>query len=569
MKKLNLIIFVLFLMILLSSCSLFCTHEYEEKVVASTCVTEGYTEHTCKHCSDSYKDNYQPFIQHYFLGGPCTVCGMKEITDNITPNTEWYSEETAMFTLTTKEELAGLASLVNSGTDFKSKIVYLGSDIDLGYYEWIPIGNSEHAFNGKFDADGHTVSSLKINAKDGYVGLFGNSCGQIINLNINNASIFADHDYKYVSIVCGYTVSEITNVSAKGFVEAAKSNFVGAIAGAANPGEMVYSKLYNFAAVKGADYVGGIMGEVTSNGIVQTDKITNTGDVTGASQVGGIFGHIGAKVGSSVYSATSSADIVGEYYVGGIVGKADSVSVSYCSNEGSTVTANSYFTEGSNFYVWLGGYVGYGYNVDNCTNDVNITYTARGSFIGGIIGFSNGEITNCTNNGNIESYANDVGGIVGKITDIYGKVFTYQNLKNNGNVKGNNYVAGIVGYVYRRDNLNWNDSGFVVFDNVDNNGDVCGIDNVGGIIGFTYLDDPDWYEINIRGTKLTNKGSISGENYVGELIGHYNFADGSMSSVSDYTVTGKITVKGDLLEGEYDIGSDHNLTLTDRKVDGQ
>ena len=49
---------------------------------------------------------------------------------------------------------------------------------------------------------------------------------------------------------------------------------------------------------------------------------------------------------------------------------------------------------------------------------------------------------------------------------------------------------------------------------------------------------------------------------VGELFGSFS-SDGS-STLDNYTVTGKITVNGELLEGSYDVGSNTNLTLTNR-----
>ena len=211
LKKLTLVIALAAIMIFASSCGLFkCKHkQYDVKTVPPNCFSEGYTEHTCKKCEESYKDNILPKTRHYFAGAACPNCGMAEITENITPDTEWYSEEVAMFTLTTKEQLAGFASLVNSGVDFTNKIIYLGADIDLGFYEWIPIGNAEHAYNGSFDGDGHTVSGLKINASADYVGLFGNTTGRIINVNVVDANVFVNRDYNYVSIICGCVFQKI------------------------------------------------------------------------------------------------------------------------------------------------------------------------------------------------------------------------------------------------------------------------------------------------------------------------------------------------------------------------
>ena len=87
--------------------------------------------------------------------------------ETITPNTEWYSDSKDEFTITTAEQLAGLAELVNGGNDFSGKTITLGADIDLAGKEWTPIGqylgaNSTSYFSGTFDGAGNTISGLKI-----------------------------------------------------------------------------------------------------------------------------------------------------------------------------------------------------------------------------------------------------------------------------------------------------------------------------------------------------------------------------------------------------------------------
>ena len=61
-------------------------------------------------------------------------------------NTSWYTEADANATeyhITTAEQLAGLAQLVNADpgtTNFAGKTFYLDNDIDLSGHEWISIG---------------------------------------------------------------------------------------------------------------------------------------------------------------------------------------------------------------------------------------------------------------------------------------------------------------------------------------------------------------------------------------------------------------------------------------------
>lgn len=74
--------------------------------------------------------------------------GTEKNFNKIKPDTTWYSANKNA-TITTKEQLAGLAKLVNDGT-FKAETVALGADIDLSGYVWIPIGTGESPFKGTF-----------------------------------------------------------------------------------------------------------------------------------------------------------------------------------------------------------------------------------------------------------------------------------------------------------------------------------------------------------------------------------------------------------------------------------
>ena len=56
-----------------------------------------------------------------------------------TADTSWYQDGISEFHLTTAEQLAGLAELVNNDIRFKGKTVYLDQNIDLAGHEWISI----------------------------------------------------------------------------------------------------------------------------------------------------------------------------------------------------------------------------------------------------------------------------------------------------------------------------------------------------------------------------------------------------------------------------------------------
>lgn len=131
-----------------------------------------------------------------------------------TVNISWYvgHETDTEYHITTAEQLAGLAQLVNADTDrFVGKKFYLDNDLDLKGYEWISIGmawggtQAEGSFCGTFDGQEHVISNLYSHASyfdsdifdptknDARNALFGSVYGgEIKNLGVENAEIWID-----------------------------------------------------------------------------------------------------------------------------------------------------------------------------------------------------------------------------------------------------------------------------------------------------------------------------------------------------------------------------------------
>ena len=70
----------------------------------------------------------------------------------------WYDEGQTEFTISTEQQLAGLAKLVNDGNTFQDKTVRLDADLSLVERDWTPIGSGASAgtvemrFRGTFSA---------------------------------------------------------------------------------------------------------------------------------------------------------------------------------------------------------------------------------------------------------------------------------------------------------------------------------------------------------------------------------------------------------------------------------
>ena len=72
-------------------------HNYVDTVIEASCTAEGYTNHTCSNCGDSYNDNYLPISAHRFNGATCFYCKIDAPTDTIVADTEWYNENNVVF----------------------------------------------------------------------------------------------------------------------------------------------------------------------------------------------------------------------------------------------------------------------------------------------------------------------------------------------------------------------------------------------------------------------------------------------------------------------------------------
>ena len=97
----------------------------------------------------------------------------------------WYNESKDEFTISSAEELAGLAALVNAGTDFSGKTVVLAADMKLAAHEWVPIGMDVGSFAGTLLGENHTVSGMRITDPSlRYSGFLGFVTGQVRSLTV-------------------------------------------------------------------------------------------------------------------------------------------------------------------------------------------------------------------------------------------------------------------------------------------------------------------------------------------------------------------------------------------------
>lgn len=144
-----------------------------------------------------------------------------------TSDVSWYNDTDTEFHLTTAEQLAGLAEIVNGGNTMAGKTIYLDADLDLAGHEWRSIGigdNHSLFFGGTFDGQNHYITNLTSKSSADRQGLFGVlSDGALVqNLNILNADIYSANDHLVEGILADWANgSTVLNCYTSGRVESA------------------------------------------------------------------------------------------------------------------------------------------------------------------------------------------------------------------------------------------------------------------------------------------------------------------------------------------------------------
>ncbi len=337
--------------------------------------------------------------------------------------------------ISTPEQLAQFAYLVNTDSFTDTNTVYLTKDIDLDGHEWVPIGavtypEELHAYGGKFEGKFFTISNMTIETTETDIPTEINSFGKNVSKNYYFAGLF------------GYSQADIENITVTGNISHIMPDN--------------YEIYYNG--------IGGIVGYSEGNLTNCTSYVNITCDTNlFRSWIGGIAGISEGDITCCFNYGEISTDKLLSFYtaVGGITGHNDPGSgfgnIKYCVNSGNITHSGT--TNSAEFAGICG--LNYGY-IDQCANTGNLTgNNFKHGAISGIAGeslmnFSDSGnskynypvVSNCYNRGEIEtSIGNNVtvGGIVGNFSGGLIK-----NCYNTGNLKGD-MIGGLIGTVTRPD----------------------------------------------------------------------------------------------------------------------
>lgn len=324
-------------------------------------------------------------------------------------------QKDGVYQIGTPAELAWLAKSINDNTVSASAKAVLTADIDLGYCEWTPIGQtSGRAYRGSLDGQGHAVSGLYISkAGSGYAGLIGLAYGgtKVSNLTVRGEIALADVG----KVSVGGVAADVSAGEFENCVSDVKITITGLSNSNANLGG--FTGVASATSFTDCRFEGSITCQYTGSGYLGRGYSSYSG--------GALGGFIGLVKYTTLERCVNSGDVTVNKAsgVGGIAGRI------YASGDDET-----------RLHECL--------NTGHISNDVNFVigtgeWPAGG--IGGIVGVTDGMggsllIDTCYNTGVI-SGGIIAGGILGGESGSYGKTTSTGSEKL---VVKNCYNAGVL-----------------------------------------------------------------------------------------------------------------------------
>ena len=283
----------------------------------------------------------------------------------------WYDANVSTYTITTREQLYGLAYL-SASNDFSGKIINLGADIVVNNgkagkwektpakYRWYPIGDYRLPFAGIFDGQGHTISGIYLNDQRPdpltrtYSGLFGRvGVGSTLkNFQLKNS----------------YFERMVDTEEAEGYA------FLGSIAGELRG---TLDSVYSDAILRtDGSQVGGLVARLNFMDKTYATKVTVNncwfdGKILGTSsiQMGGIAGYVGRS---------------------GVEADKTVVDITHCLNTGYITNTREKKGDRLNVGQEIGGILGFNnaaltINMEDCLN-AGLIETKYDAYVGSLMG---------------------------------------------------------------------------------------------------------------------------------------------------------------------------------------
>lgn len=253
----------------------------------------------------------------------------------------------AEYRITNASELLKFSNSVNAGTDYAGTTVTLDADIDFTseFYgdRFYPIGSAtDKTFAGTFDGQGHVISNFRIGLFSyDYVGLFGCTEGATIRNVVMDATNHIDNYntkggsvFMAAGLVCHCRAAKracvvennvnmaritFTGTATTGSADAYVGGIVGKLTAVAGTGHAArvancanYGLVSHTGSIKGAAYIGGIVGDADGGGDTAVVRVLNS-----------------ASYGPVTNAPTGAGEQRNEY-VGGVAGEARHAAFENC-----------------------------------------------------------------------------------------------------------------------------------------------------------------------------------------------------------------------------------------------
>ena len=233
----------------------------------------------------------------------------------------------------------------------------LADDIDMAKYPtaWTPLNE----FMGSFDGDNHVIKNLNVDTKEAYAGLFASlGAGSTVkNLTLYAPQLKAGADNSTVGVIAGTAITDtLSNVHVyDANIEdptGESSAIAGGLIGQSSLNGVIESCSFDGKiSMPGAQSVGGIVGDIRTNTDVKASSAK--GSYTAKAVLGGVVGSTNAD--ADVTDSHADVTLTAENNIGGIVGSNDGRGlIERCVAQGSLTATTAPMWGGFN----LGGIAG-------------------------------------------------------------------------------------------------------------------------------------------------------------------------------------------------------------------
>ncbi|ACX76338.1 hypothetical protein Fisuc_2755 [Fibrobacter succinogenes subsp. succinogenes S85] len=356
----------------------------------------------------------------------------------------WSGKGTAEepFLIASEQDLASLAFYVNdSSMTFKDFYFKQTADIALSG-AWSPIGifgknaygYGNRPFSGVYDGGLKTITGLSITDTASYSGLFGLVRGaQVSNVVIKGAKLNVG---SYAGVLAGKMDSTTVENCSFEDVEIKGADRVGGLVGEAT--HVQAKNVSVTGTIQGVNSVGGVVGRMQDGSL---ENVTNKANVSGTSTVAGVVGSFASVASEGVISAALNyGAVTGTKDVAGVVATLSATKLERSGNSGAVVADSSQMSN-------VGGVIAVA-SSKSAINEVFNTATVsvrRVMIAGGVIGaLKNSSATNLFNLGEVSGTASNMGGLVG-VVDGSDATLTFGY--NAGKIPDNNFSGTVAGKV--------------------------------------------------------------------------------------------------------------------------